>query len=97
MEAFNSFMAKKKTKVYWVVERKVTHLGLVNMKTIVISLIIDMKFSNNSFLVINDALLLKKCVFVVCMNHVCMKCTIVLYELTTKIQFVPYLFWLCDT
>jgi hypothetical protein len=43
MEAFNSFMAKKKTKVYWVVERKVTHLGLVNMKTIVISLIIDMK------------------------------------------------------
>jgi hypothetical protein len=42
--AFNSFMAKRKTRVYWVVERKVTHLGLVNMKTIVISLIINMKF-----------------------------------------------------
>jgi hypothetical protein len=42
--AFSSFMEKKKTRVYWAVERKVTHLGLVNLKTIVMSLIIDMKF-----------------------------------------------------
>jgi len=44
-KAFGNFKGKKKkkTRVYWSMERKVTHLGLVNMKTIVISLIIDMK------------------------------------------------------